>query len=156
MIYKMVKGIKLRGSDSGLNLILIDSIFHRVSPDLVSFEMVLTKADIPNIYCIGYSKPLQQLFVQFRNGRRYIYFDVPVEKWQIRHNYEKINKFYADEIKGIGFHEVEDHVSPVTNEYVLDAYNNLEYYKVITEGLWATDQPGKVIDPDGLLFQIGS
>lgn len=133
----MIEGIKIRGADKGLNLIIIGGLFHSVTPELVSFEMILPKEDIPNIYCIGYSKPLKQLFIQFRNNKRYIYNDVPVEKWQCRHNYDKINKFYNDEIKGISYYESEECVKPVTNEYVLDAYNKLEYWQTITNGLWA-------------------
>ncbi len=151
----MIEGLKIRGSDNGLNLIIIDGLFHKVTPELVSFEMILTKSDIPNIYCIGYSKHFKKLFIQFRNDKRYIYENVSVDRWQLRHNYEKINQYYATEIKGISFFETDECVKPLTNEYVLDAYNKLEYHKVITEGLWATDRPDKIIDPDGLLFQIG-
>lgn len=149
-----MEAVKLRGSDNGLNLIIIDDIFHKVTPELVSFEMILCKSDIPNIYCIGYSKHFKKLYVQFRNNKRYIYEDVSVEKWQIRHNYDKINLYYSSEIKGISFFETEEYVNPLSNQYVLDAYNKLEYYKVITEGLYATDRPDLVIDTQNVLFQI--
>lgn len=150
----MIKGIKLRGSDNSLNLILIDSIFHKVTPELVSFEMLLAKQDIPNIYCIGYSKPLKKLFIQLRNDIRAVYENVSVERWQLRHNYAKLNEYYSKEIKGTGFFQTEEYVKPLSNEYVLDAYNKLDYWKTITEGLWVTDQPDKVIDPDNLLRQL--
>lgn len=150
----MINGIKLRGSDNVLNLILIDGLFHKVTPELVSFEMILTKSDIPNIYCIGYSKPLKKLFIQFRNDKRYIYENVSLDKWQIRHNYDKLNQYYANEIKGISFFETDEYVKQLTNQYVLDAYNKLEYFQTITVGLYATDRPDKVIDTDNVLFQI--
>lgn len=33
-------------------------------------------------------------------------------------------------------------------------YENLNHFRVTTCGLWATDQPDKVQDPEKLLFQI--
>ena len=33
-------------------------------------------------------------------------------------------------------------------------YQNLNHHKAVTCGLWATDQPDKVIDNEKLLFQI--
>lgn len=33
-------------------------------------------------------------------------------------------------------------------------YENLDHHMSITCGLWATDQPDKVQDPENLLFQI--
>lgn len=150
----MIECVKLRGSDKGLNLILINSMFHKVTPELVSFEMILAKEDIPNIYCIGYSKPLKKLFIQFRNDKQYIYENITIERWQLRHNYKRLNEYYAKEIKGISFFETEEYAKPLNNEYVLDAYNKLEYWQVITHGMWATDRPDKVIDTDNVLIQL--
>src|ERR1700735_2103729 len=134
----MIEGVKVRGSDTGLNLILIDSKFHKVTPDLVTFEIITGSGEIPNINYIGYSKYHKQLFIQMRNDKRYIYQNVPVEKWQIRHNYAKLNEYYQREIKGISFFETDQFVKQISNQYVLEAYNKLEYLDTIRTGLWAT------------------
>jgi len=150
----MINGEKIRGSDVGLNLILINSIFHKVTPHLVSFEMVLTGDSVPNIYCIGYSKHNKQLYIHFRNDKRYIYNGVSVDDWQKRHNYLLLNQYYATEIKGKSYHQTDEYVQPLTNEYVLEAYNKLDYYATITDGLYATDSPHKIIDTEGILFEL--
>lgn len=36
----------------------------------------------------------------------------------------------------------------------LNHYQNLNHHKATTVGLWATDEPGKVSDPEKLMFQI--
>ena len=78
----MRNGTKIKGSNEGPNFILIESKFHLVSPDLVSFSILKTDDSIVNIEYIGYSKPLSMVFIQMRNGGRYFYRDVPKSKWQ--------------------------------------------------------------------------
>jgi len=79
---------------------------------------------------------------------------VSIDDWQNRRNYVLINQFYAKEIKGKPYHQTDEYVQPITNEYVLEAYNKLDYYATITDGLFATDNPSKVIDPECILFQL--
>lgn len=145
---------KIRGSDNEPNFILVENIFHSISPDLVSFEMVFAPESIENIYCIGYSKHHKMIFIQFRNNKRLLYSKIPIEKWYARHNYSKINIFYSKEIKGFSFYETNDHVRLVANQYVMDAYQKLEYFKNTAVGLWATDCPDKIVDPENILFEI--
>lgn len=148
----MIEGVKVRGSDSEPNFVIIDSIFYKVSPELVSFEFKI--CDTQNINIVGYSKYLKLFFVLFNNGKRYIYEDVTLNEWQSRLNYNGINDFYRNAIQGKSFYETTEWVVKTTPEYVLDAYSKLEYYKTITHGLWATDSSELVIDPENVLFQI--
>jgi hypothetical protein len=37
---------------------------------------------------------------------------------------------------------------------IINALKTLTHYKDTTLGLWATDRPDKVSDPDGILFQL--
>ena len=152
----MRNGTKIKGSNEGPNFILIESKFHLVSPDLVSFSILKTDDSIVNIEYIGYSKPLSMVFIQMRNGGRYFYRDVPKSKWQDRHNYDKLNIYWATELRGhySYFQSDEDFVKEVPNEYVLDSYLKLEEYKSTKSGLYATDRPDLVIDPEKVLFQI--
>jgi hypothetical protein len=144
---------EIRGSENILNLILINGVFHKVTSELVSYEMILCEKDIPNIYCIGYSKPLDNLYVHMRNDKRYIYEGFSVDKWQIRHKYDKINTYYSNEVRGSSFHETTEYIRPVPNEMVLDYYNRLKEWKIIHEGMWMTDRPDLIIDPENVLFQ---
>lgn len=41
-------------------------------------------------------------------------------------------------------------------QHFIHHFENLDHHATITNGLWATDQPDKVQDPEGLLFQIES
>lgn len=150
----MLNGTKIRGRDDGENFILINSLFYKVTAELVSFEFLVCPDEIPNIQYIGYSKPLKQLYVHFRNGNRYIYQKVSVDQWQARHNYEKINHYYNREIKGIGYFKTDECLKQIPNEYVMSAYNKLEYYATLTEGMWATDRPDLVVDPQNILFEL--
>ena len=152
----MIDGVKVYGSDTEPNFILIDSKFHLISPDLCSFVIIKTDDSIPNIDYIGYSVIFKRLFIQMRNNGRYFYEDVPAEKWHNRHNYEKINAYWAAELRGhfSYFQSNETFIRMVSNEYVLDAYLKLEQFKFTKSGLWATDVPEKVSDPENVLFQI--
>jgi len=37
---------------------------------------------------------------------------------------------------------------------VVDTLEHLQHYRDSTIGLWATDRPDKIIDPEGVLFQL--
>ena len=45
-------------------------------------------------------------------------------------------------------------VHDIINEYVQQASKKLEHHKNTTVGLWATDRPELVKDPQGVLFRI--
>jgi hypothetical protein len=150
----MIEGTKIRGRDDGENFILINSVFYKCTADLVSFEFHVCPEDVNDIKYIGYSKPLKQLYVQFRNDKRYIYQNVSLDKWQLRYSYDNVSRYYREEIQGIGYYETEEFLKQIPNEYILDAYNKLEYYHTVTSGMWATDVPEKVIDPENVLMQI--
>lgn len=151
----MIEGKKIRGSDNEPNFILIGSEFHKITPDLASFEFVKCES-LPNIEHLGYSDHYKALFVQFINRDRYIYRGIKKDVWQERHNYEKLNQYVAQKIIGQGYSyiQTEEFVSKISSEYVLDYLNKLDYYKTVTEGLWATDSPDNVIDTNDSLFQL--
>lgn len=147
-----MQGKKVRGADDTPNFIIINDKFHKVHPELVSYEMIAHPSD--NISFIGYSKSLKCLYVMMANDKSYLYRAVPYEVWQRRYKYDSVKVYYNDVIKGVPFIEVDWTVKEVSPHEVMRYIEEVEYSWTITRGLWATDQPDKIIDPEGLLFQI--
>lgn len=60
--------------------------------------------------------------------------------------------FYGDET----FWDKQESVIITPNEAqkIVDELKRLQHYRDSTVGLWATDRPDKVSDPDGVLFQL--
>jgi hypothetical protein len=144
---------KLRGGDNALNLIIIDGKFYQITPDLASFVFKNTQDKCLNIQYLGYSDHHQMLYLHMRDGNRYIYNDVTTEEWSVIANSENIPSAYRDKTKGKSYYQTEQNIKPISNEEVLKAYEELEYWKCIHEGMWMTDRPDLVIDPQNVLFQ---
>ena len=151
----MIEGIKIRGADNTPNFIIVDDLFHIVTPELVSYEFVIC-SDTKNLNFIGYSKPLKLLYVEFQNNKRYIYRNIDLDVWQSRYSFDTMSNYYAHKIKSQGFTycETDEYIKRIPNQMVLDYLDKLDYYKTITEGLYATDRPDKVIDTENTLFEL--
>lgn len=152
-----MEGKKVRGSDSQPNFVLIDSQFYKVTPDLVSFEFILNdKAENHHlgVLLIGYSRHTSEVYVKLRGGDKRLYGPVNIEGWQLRYEAKSLQDYFINLHKLSPGVATNEDIYAVANEYVLDHLLKLEHYKARTLGLWATDQPDKVIDPDGVLFQI--
>ena len=58
-----------------------------------------------------------------------------------------------DLIWGADFYLTKDAQELLQN--FVNHYQNMAHYVAYTSGLWATDQPDKIIDKEKILFQIG-
>lgn len=149
-----MEGKKIRGSDTEPNFVLIGGQFYKVTPELVSFEFILPN---DNITVLAYSKVFKQIFVRYKAGLNkpnYLINDVSVSTWQKRYLYERAEVFFCENIAGNNGKATTQDIEAVSNEYVLDHLLKLEYQCTIVKGLWATECPEKVIDPENVLFQI--
>lgn len=149
-----MEGQKTRGSDKGPNFILVNGTFYNVTPDLVSFEMQDVSKQDSCLLFIGWSKHLNTVFAKLKNGMRVIHKNVDSEIWQSRINYRSLQLYYSDLCTFALPEDTSEDLHAVANQYVLDHYLKLEYQCTIVQGLWATEYPEKVIDPEGVLFQI--
>lgn len=148
----MIKGTKIKGSDETPNFIVIDDKFYKVHPELVSFEFEMNVSDV--IRCIGYSEHRRMLIIVYTDGRAALYDNISKTCWQERHNYERLTMFYTVEMMARQYAMVDWTIKYASPYEVMEYLDDLEYYRAITCGLWATDQRDKIIDPDGVLFQI--
>jgi len=52
------------------------------------------------------------------------------------------------------WHSTSDLMKESVADDICDLFQELEYYRDTTTGLWATDRPDLVHDPKGILFRI--
>lgn len=142
----------LRGSDDHPNFILIQGQFYKVHPELVSFNFLYFREG--GIRFIGYSKHLKAVCVRFSNGHMFIDKDIAEDVWEARNEYKSIVDFYFEKVRNSQCKDVDYEILMVTNETVMEHILNIEYQWTITRGLWATEAPEKVHDPEKTLFQI--
>lgn len=57
------------------------------------------------IQAIGYDKPTQTLFIMFRNGKYFRYFNVPEDVYELFVNAKSIGTFFHKKIKGSYLYE---------------------------------------------------
>ncbi len=63
------------------------------------FDIVLVEVESSNVESVGYDDTLNELYVKFKNGGLYKYFDVDVNQYNNFKNSESIGRFLQTEIK---------------------------------------------------------
>lgn len=127
---------------------------HNITHNLNRFDLRYT-FDSPNVDYTGHDEGNQLLFVQFKDGKSYLYFDVPVEVWK-EWNSTSPGNFLASRIKGHYRYERQEsyYAEPADSKDVAEAFKQLLHHRDSTKGLYATDKPEMVVDDKGFLFKI--
>jgi hypothetical protein len=63
-------------------------------------ELEWVAADSSNVVAIARDEDFERLFVQFKNGATYVYFDVPSVVWKAMMNSPSLGGFVYNEIRG--------------------------------------------------------
>lgn len=131
---------------------------YNVSSGLLTFDLFSLGHYEHAIDFIGINIPENLFYVQFVNSKRFLYREVPTDVLNLFKEGapESFHSIYAERVKGFGYYEVEQgyYVSAARPDDIVANFNKLMHHRDTTVGLWATDRPEKVDDPEKLLFQI--
>jgi hypothetical protein len=137
------------------SLIVIDGVLHNTSHELNKFELSYHHPISNNVDYLGFNKKDNQLFVQFKNGKSYMYFDVSKEAIELWNTSRPAGNYLANCIKGyFRYHESDLFAEVASPTSVAEAYKKLLHHYDTTVGLYATDRPDLIKDEQKVLFQL--
>lgn len=136
------------------SLVIIEGALHNVSHELASYELY-HQPKSNNVDYLGINKKDNILFVQFKNGKSYVYLDVNKEALDLWNNSRTAGNYLANCIKGyFRYHDSELYAEPANHKDVADVYKKLLHHYDTTIGLHVTDRPDLVVDEKKVMYQL--
>lgn len=136
------------------SLVAIDHVLHNISHELNGFKLYY-HPNSENVDYLGVNKKGNQLYVQFKTGKSYIYYDVDAEIMDLWNASRTAGNYLSNCIKGFfRFHESDLFAEVANLNDVAEAYKKLLHHYDSTIGLHVTDRPDLVVDEKKVMYQL--